>query len=83
MSARISKMYKDSGGCKVGKTCGECRYFIPSSMRRNEYICKKHGEEETYWKDSWTACRMFKNPIKKKKTKYKEETTGQLQMVLS
>ena len=82
MSARISKMYKDSGGCKPGKTCEECRYFLPSVEKPKERICKKHGEENSYWKASYMACKFFKNPIKKKQAKLAEETGGQMKLIL-
>jgi len=81
MSARISRMYKLSGGCKTGRSCKECRYYAESKVTPRTYICKKHEEEDTLWVGRWTACKWFKNPIKKRATKYKEETTGQLQMV--
>lgn len=85
MSARISKMYKDSGGCNTEHKCKECRYFTESKITPKTYICKHHGEEDTLWKGAWYSCKGFRKPIKKRKpkTKLKEEATGQLQMVLS
>ena len=83
MAARISKMYKDSGGCKPKYLCGNCRYYIQSKERPKEHICKKHGEDPSSWKDSWMACRFFMNPIKKQAAKLTEETNGQMQLVLS
>ena len=92
MSARISLMYKRSGGCNTEHTCGDCNYCVPSTIHKKEFICQKHGEEETYWRTSWMACRFWsaiepkpkKRKPRAKKPKannYSIETTGQLQMV--
>lgn len=59
MSARISKMYKDSGGCKVGKTCGECRYYANSGIK-NEYVCKRQVSDDL-WDGKWSACKFFED----------------------
>ena len=59
MSARISKMYKDSGGCKVGKTCGECRYYANSGIK-NEYVCKRQVSDDL-WDGKWPACKFFED----------------------
>lgn len=83
MSARISLMYKRSGGCNTKHKCGECRYYIPSKASPRTYMCKQHGEDSSLWKGAWLACKGFRKPIKKRATKLKEEPTGQLQMVLT
>ena len=92
MSARISQMYKRSGGCNTEHKCGECISFIQSPVRSREFMCNKHGDADSHWHSSWMACRYWgteepkpkkrKPRAKKQKaSKYKEETTGQLQMV--
>ena len=72
MSATISLMYKRSGGCSVGKTCGECKHFIHSKEIPKSFICEKHGEEHTFWKATWTACKYIDGePIIQPKKKRK------------
>ena len=91
MSARISLMYKRSGGCNTEHICGECAYCIPSKVRKKEFICEKHGEDPTSWKKSWTSCsfwsktkpKQVKRKPRAKKPKLKEETGGQMKLVLN
>ena len=86
MSARISLMYKRSGGCNTEHKCSECSHYVPSTIRRKEYICELHGEEETFWQSNWMSCKYWQEPEAKpkkrkiRKTKLKQETTGQIRM---
>ena len=92
MSARISLMYKRSGGCNTEHTCGDCRYYIRSQGHPREFMCEKHGEDGTYWKATWLSCKFVngekpkpapkKRKPRAKKPKLKEEATGQLQLIL-
>ena len=86
MSARISLMYKRSGGCNTEHKCSECKYYIRSKEHPREFMCERHGEDGTYWQN-WMACKFWKEPEAKPKrkprktAKYKQEATGQMQMV--
>jgi len=90
MSARISLMYKRSGGCNTEHTCGDCISCVRSPARSKEFMCEKHGDQDSNWKRSWMACRFWegeepkpkKRKPRTKKPKLKEEATGQLQLVL-
>ena len=70
MSAKISKMYKDSGGC-VARTCEECGYLSILEERKTKtiYRCDKHKElcgEDAIWKPTYIACKFFKERNKKR-----------------
>ena len=92
MSARISKMYKDSGGCNTEHKCSECIHFAQSPVRSREHMCKHHGDPDSHWHGSWMACKFYGNEEpkpkkrkprskKSKASRFAVETTGQLQMV--
>lgn len=76
MSARISLMYKRSGGCSRENVCERCEYYI-----RRENRCKMHqaitGEEDIEWKGDWMACKLF---IKRGSPKYMTEQNGQMRI---
>ena len=90
MSARISQMYKRSGGCNTEHKCGECISCIPSPVRSKDYMCSRHGEPDSHWHRSWMGCKYWsdgakkpkkRKPRAKKAEKYKEETAGQMKMI--
>lgn len=64
MSARISKMYKESGGCSPHQ-CEECKFLTVLEKRKTHDVfkCNRHQElcnEEAIWKPTYTACKYFK-----------------------
>lgn len=76
MSARISMMYKRSGGCDRENVCGKCEYYV-----KRENRCKMHrvftGEEDAEWDKAWMACKHF---IRRGSPKYMAEKSGQLRL---
>ena len=89
MSAGISLMYRLSGGCEAGRTCGECGFYeavkgsvsFGKGTSVNRYICSIHPEIETApdWKSGYMACKRFcerwqkVRTSRKKKEAYKTE----------
>jgi len=82
-------MYRLSGGCSSGRTCGECGFYEavkgPVSFGKGKsvsrYICSNHPDIETApdWKSGYMACKRFSERGKrvrasrKKKEEYKTE----------
>lgn len=59
MAARISYMYMESGGCTIGKKCGECLRYRPTDNKgRIVFTCCRHPEQPE-WDGEWTACKNF------------------------
>lgn len=89
MNARISLMYKRSGGAVPEHECKDCTSCKKSPERKREFMCERHGESNSNWNPSWVACRYWTDGNQKqknrkprtKKPKLNEEVTGQLQMV--
>ena len=63
MSARISLMYKNSGGCSPDFICQKCGYYTARKNRNNtEERCTLHQQvtgEEAPWNASYMACKSF------------------------
>lgn len=82
MSARISFMYRRSGGCDRFHTCGECGQL--SKNKKDDCACKRHEKETSEtapWKTSYMACKFFQGKGKKKETRtFSEEANGQLNL---
>ena len=57
MSARISQMYKRSGGCNTEHKCGECKHFASTGIG-DEHICKRQGNDDN-WDSTWLSCKQF------------------------
>lgn len=81
MSAGISLMYKNSGGCDKDNICGKCGYLETNKTKAGAfYYCTFHRNitgEDHLWKTSFMACRNF---IQKGKPRFKESKDGQLSL---
>lgn len=91
MSARISQMYKLSGGTdKKMRKCKDCRYCVEDSEaagfgngKRKIYRCTKHPDKESgaHWKETYPACKKIRNP--KPMMEYHEDPNGQYRLVFA
>lgn len=81
MSAGISMMYRDSGGCDYRHRCHECWYFrTEKSGQHLKYFCQAHPFGGEGWKGDYMACKTFLE--REKDISVKEETDGQYKMYL-
>lgn len=60
MSARISLMYKRSGGCDRFHTCSDCEALRTDPEDVRNFICAEHGDAGTLWNKNWMACKKWK-----------------------
>lgn len=77
MSAGISEMYRQSGGCSREHSCGECTYIrAEEEGRRTIYRCGLHPFSfEHRWKEGYMACKFYEP--KEKEVKIHEKADGQ------
>lgn len=75
MAAKISAMYKKSGGTNYRHWCHECRYLMRyDDRKRSKCKCLLYGDDGTSatdWNDGWVACKNWKDKdelLKKKKS---------------
>lgn len=73
MSATISRMYKESGGCNAEYHCSDCLLLSILSNKKSKlsYRCNKHREmfnEDAIWKPTFIACKFFKG-VKNERSK--------------
>lgn len=90
MSAKISQMYKLSGGTdRKMRKCKDCRYCEEDSEaagfrngKRKIYRCVKHPDREAgaRWSEGYPACKKIRSP--KQAAKYREDANGQYRLEL-
>lgn len=88
MSARISYMYRTSGGCDKEHLCEKCGYFLNDN--KNGLVterCRLHESmtgEEHVWNGNWMACKHYQQKGRSgKMPKYKPDRFGQMCMTFN
>lgn len=83
MSARISKMYKKSGGTDYKHRCETCEYLMRYQLkRRTNCKCLLFGDDGTHesdWKEDWTACHFYQESDLLRKKRDEKEDNEQLE----